>query len=1624
MAAVTNIPVALSLEDREFLNQVQQAAGQAQGYLNSISFRPSFKLPKDFSEINNGLGSFKQGMSDLEKSLDAATARVVAFTATTRLFSGMSNAIERLASDAIEVEAAMARISSISNLTGSALKSVENNLYSISNTIGVRFAQAAETYEEFARQGLDVQRSLEGVNTALGLVKLSGGSVEATISGLNAIMNAFENEALNITQVADSLSALDAAFTTTSTGLIDGLSRFSGVAREAGLTSQEAAAALTALKTTTGLAERNLGNSLKSILTALQSSRVQDILENNLGISTRYIEDDTIVFRSQIDVLRDLAVAFRGLSDAQRAATAEAIAGKYQINAFQGLLRSLEGNEGSIFDRALRVQADSEGDIANRLKTVTNTAEAELNRLQNAITQVGSSISESLVRPLVSGFTGLFTPLLESLATEINDDSSIGEAILNGIASVISGPGVVVVGAALIKLFGKTAEFVKKSLSFLDTFTDKGKENRQVQDVVNQALREGNVELRAQVASATTLVQRQAALNNLVANYLVSLRKSAEIANSAPALVGPGIRSEILKNKADGFLPAVRKEKLAIARGVGGASPSAQPALAYVNLGRGKEPVIVNTDEQIIRNFGGTGKDAIITPNMVRGNFASGNLGSGNSNVDLARRLLEEAMEEREMRKDIEKYLVNSVSSSLKTSAGPYQIPAMTFSIGEIDLSAIKDIEFGFERAKAANLQKAQEDLTKAMQNAAIEADIQARILKRGALALEEQERERKLNIQAERKARAYARSQERLNEIIGDEPRVFNLYDTPPPKPVVPQIQRPDPFINRKAQHALQEAERFRIDQAIKESLKIPEEDLRDAVKNQRKRRMSPLRGIGSALALPFVTGMIGETIGGNAGAIVGGVGEGLSTAALGAQFGPLGAAVGGVVGAFQALTSVSSVLTNNFDEVARNTEKFVASANNQNEIVNSLIGTIQARNTALESGDFNRVSNLDKEIAQLEQRLKVSASDLGNVDEVKSFMRRISGLTGPSDLERQREAFIEGNQRAANLETARANIEQLFKQNYSGWAGIVNLFGGRRGVQGIDMDYFDISGRDISQRDIKIALEQILSSTNIGNSEVLRKIESGDYFAVLTQQQKELIQRLYQIGESGQVIKVVESYLPDILNELKKDYDAQRQQNDLRRREEERQRELSNKVVENTQTLAEKISEIFDGTEAFRSQRFAREQLNIANTRLRGLNLRDDARVGAERELARQNILLSTQEQTAAEQRRYLDKLNELVKKADGTDLRASLQGLIDQYTSGALRYEEFVEATGRIVKRDSEAGKQLEKAKREYAASLAKITIEQESQMRETMAQFDEEMKKVTRERLRSLFGGLDSDPTESIQRILEGVQENRSVERTRFGLQSDPNQRGIASLISKNDTNALFDAFLDQAKQRFESAGKEIAAYREAERMGLPVPGVDIPGSVNRRISSQFEIVAFTQLRDLIKRATETPAGALKDINQRVYEGLDPVSIRRMQVALEARDLTTLEKEIKEIAPSLRQEFEKFLNDQRTLSESTTQAISQGISEILKDEFIGPTDDPNRESQDTRDRQIAELVETLKNNNQQMKAEISSSFNITVDIQQEMANSPELKSAIEQAVADYYRRIEKERTGREPALAPTR
>jgi len=71
--------------------------------------------------------------------------------------------------------------------------------------------------------------------------------------------------------------------------------------------------------------------------------------------------------------------------------------------------------------------------------------------------------------------------------------------------------------------------------------------------------------------------------------------------------------SGLLPTYSKGLLNSLHKEKQDIFRGVGGAIPSDKPYLTNVT---GIGPAVVNTGESIVKNFAGTGKDAVLNRKM------------------------------------------------------------------------------------------------------------------------------------------------------------------------------------------------------------------------------------------------------------------------------------------------------------------------------------------------------------------------------------------------------------------------------------------------------------------------------------------------------------------------------------------------------------------------------------------------------------------------------------------------------------------------------------------------------------------------------------------------------------------------------------------------------------------------------------------------------------------------------------------------------------------------------------------------------------------------------------------------------------------------------------------------
>lgn len=576
--------------------------------------------------VNRGiapLGRITSNISEFNKSLDAANARVLAFGASTGVIFAVSKATKSLVSDFIEVEKKLASIQVILQATKSDFSAFSKELFKIASATGQSFDTAAEAAGEFSRQGLTLTKTLEATTAALTLTRLTGLDAAKSVEALTAIVNTFNKEGLTYTQVVDKLASVDAAFAVSSADLAEAIKRVGSSAVDAGVSLDELNAAVAAVKQVTGREGSVIGNSFKTIFARIQRSDVQSSL-NSIGIATKEANGE---FRNAIDVLRDLSVTLDSISDQESADIIEKVAGVRQINILRAMVTTLKGAsvEASLFGTGLDASANSLNAASLRNSELNQTTSALLNTTKNAVTEfnslAGKITFEPFIRQLASETTGLFSSLSALLSQEEGFETAGGDlakGILKGFSNILSGPGFIVASAIIFKTFFKLTKDFVGSVNTL--FRDTSTQAAQLSTIFNNL----SAERKNQITSADTLLQRQRLMNQAVAEELVLRRNGrALIDQSAAALPRHLVRG--LKGGgglpggfAGGFIPALSKEKEQINAGVGGARRSAKPKIISANIGRGTEKIVVNTDEYVVDNFNGTGLSAVLTRDMAR----------------------------------------------------------------------------------------------------------------------------------------------------------------------------------------------------------------------------------------------------------------------------------------------------------------------------------------------------------------------------------------------------------------------------------------------------------------------------------------------------------------------------------------------------------------------------------------------------------------------------------------------------------------------------------------------------------------------------------------------------------------------------------------------------------------------------------------------------------------------------------------------------------------------------------------------------------------------------------------------------------------------------------------------
>jgi TP901 family phage tail tape measure protein len=561
------------------------------------------------------LGRITGQVNEFNKSLAASNARVIAFGASAGIIYGLERAFSALVKATIEVQKSLQDINVILNVSTEQLNKFGGELFNIARNTGQSFQAVATAATEFSRQGLGFEETLKRTNEALILSRLSGLDTTKSVEALTAAVNSFASQAVTATEVVNKFANVDAAFAVSSKDLAEALARVGSSAAQSGVSLNELIAIVTAAQQTTARGGAVIGNSFKTIFTRLQRSKVVDLL-GNLGISET---DSSGQLKSTIQLLQDLGKVYDTLGARQQAEVAERVGGVFQINILKAALADL-GKEYSIYNSALKVAASTTDEAIRRNEELNKTYAAQVNALQENARQLASSTGTRLLGPSIDRLVGGTNVLLKGFSESEGQGvgAILGKGILDGLGQFLAGPGIILIGGVLIKIFRDLGKFAAGSIQQLLGLNTSSTQQRDLQQSISQILAKNPQLINLATKSQQGLNQVANSLLLSLQKQTVELQKQAQIsAQISKAYLGAGVRmsggvpiTPVPKNagKASGYIPNFSTE-VTTAKKLG--ATSSVKSVSGIGKIEGKS-FEANNQEYQIPNFLGTQETAVI----------------------------------------------------------------------------------------------------------------------------------------------------------------------------------------------------------------------------------------------------------------------------------------------------------------------------------------------------------------------------------------------------------------------------------------------------------------------------------------------------------------------------------------------------------------------------------------------------------------------------------------------------------------------------------------------------------------------------------------------------------------------------------------------------------------------------------------------------------------------------------------------------------------------------------------------------------------------------------------------------------------------------------------------------
>lgn len=615
-------PILVPVKQVGFEQSIQQA-------MRKISSGAQINLGqggKQFSALSQPLGKITGQADQFTKSMEAANARVFAFGASVGIINSVSNAFQSLLKVTIDTEKALTDININLKQNSKDLNKFGDDLFNLAKITGQSFQTVADGALELSRQGLDAQKVLTRLKDALILSRLSGLDAAQSVEGLTAAINSFSSAGLTSEKILNKLVVVSQKYAVSERDLIEGIKRSASVADQAGVSFDELVGIITVVQERTARGGAVIGNAFKTIFSRVQDKQTLSALQ---ALGVQVADTSTNKILPATEIIKNLAVEFESLSQLAQADIAKKLGGVYQLSNLLAAVKDLS-SEQSKYGQIVKLSQTAAQQAYEKNAILNETLDSIINRTTVSAEQLGKTLGNLGLSDNVKNILNFFNGLLDSIQKVLGEESNFGSflrGITKGFASLITGPGLALLGAIIIKL---SADLAKFGLASLKSFFGVGRAAKDIENIeksINAAIA-SNINLQQKLFS---LEGNRAAQLKVITDSLIQqeavIRRSANIAQqlSAPSYqLGVRATDEGLripkKNAAAGYIPAISKEMSDINKGVGGARSGDKPVvIPNFNFGGGKKgSIVAHTGEYAIPNFAGSGGTAIFNRDMVK----------------------------------------------------------------------------------------------------------------------------------------------------------------------------------------------------------------------------------------------------------------------------------------------------------------------------------------------------------------------------------------------------------------------------------------------------------------------------------------------------------------------------------------------------------------------------------------------------------------------------------------------------------------------------------------------------------------------------------------------------------------------------------------------------------------------------------------------------------------------------------------------------------------------------------------------------------------------------------------------------------------------------------------------